>query len=129
MLHHLLAQFCRKPVCLLLPLGRLLDRFIRLRVNALQPPPERLVDRKIELRAGGFGTGVVLVPCRKGQVLCLTTLARCCLLSVVLLFVNTDQPCTAQFILQFKIHRKRIRVTIFHGGTLRSVFHPNCTNL
>ena len=48
---HLLAQFCRKPVCLLLPLGRLLDRFIRLRVNALQPPPERLIDRKIELRA------------------------------------------------------------------------------
>lgn len=98
LLHHLSAQFCRKPVCLLLPLDRLLDRFIRLRVNALQPPPERLIDRKIELRAGGFGTGVVLVPCRKGQVLCQTTHDPCSLLTVVHLIVNTDLPCTAQFI-------------------------------
>ena len=98
LLHHLSAQFCRKPVCLLLPLDRLLDRFIRLRVNALQPPPERLIDRKIELRAGGFGTGVVLVPCRKGQVLCQTTHDPCSLLTAVHFIVNTDLPCTAQFI-------------------------------
>ena len=98
LLHHLSAQFCRKPVCLLLPLGRLLDRFIRLRVNALQPPPERLVYRKIELRACGLGTGVVLVPCRKGQVLCQTTHDPCSLLTVVHFIVNTDLPCTAQFI-------------------------------
>ena len=100
LLHHLSAQFCRKPVCLLLPLGRLLDRFIRLRVNALQPPPERLETRLdfSKYVPGGFGTGVVLVPCRKGQVLCQTTHDPCSLLTVVHLIVNTDLPCTAQFI-------------------------------
>ena len=42
--------------------------------------------------------GVVLVPCRKGQVLCQTTHDPCSLLTVVHLIVNTDLPCTAQFI-------------------------------
>ena len=107
LLHHLSAQFCRKPVCLHLPLGRLLDRLIRLWVNALQPPPERLIDRKIELRAGGFGHFLCILECFESvgvQPSCkLQPLIKlsdffCGLLTAVHFIVNTDLPCTAQFI-------------------------------
>ena len=69
LLHHLSAQFFRDLMRLLLPLGHLFVLVIHLRVNALQPPPERLVDPEIELRPGGFRICIPTATCGKGKVL------------------------------------------------------------
>ena len=66
-LHHLAAQLCGQFAGFLLPFIGFFVQLVRFGVNALQPKPERLVDGKVELGAGGFRGRIVLISRRKGE--------------------------------------------------------------
>ena len=66
-LHHLAAQLCGQFAGFLLPFIGFFVQLVRFGVNALQPEPERLVDGKVELGAGGFRGRIVLISRRKGE--------------------------------------------------------------
>ena len=97
-LYHLAAQLCGQFVGFLLPFIGFFVQLVRFGVNALQPKPERLVDGKVELGAGGFRGRIVLISRRKGKLPRKAADILRGLLAVFHLSLYSRLPCTAQFI-------------------------------